>query len=314
MVPLPVFASRSMLTGEPKTCSTRSRRARIAGSVGVRGGRAGAALLRLGAAGLHAALDLAHREAAADGQLRQLRPGRPGGQAQQRLGVAGAEAALLHQGQDLGLEGQDAQQVGHAAALLAQHLGQLLLGRAVGIHQAAVGLGLLDGAQVLALDVLQQRDLQRLGLGVGADQGRHLGQAGQAGGAHPALAGHDAVFDGAQRGGAVGVAIGRLTVVQPPHQHRLQDAHLLDGGRKLFQAVVIKCFTWLAGVEADRLEGQSAHRLGVHRRHGHAAHVRALDQRRQSLAQHAVLAHEVVPPARTWSGALWAMTSAARSR
>ena len=92
----------------------------------------------------------------------------PGGKPSSALAWPAQVSRSCSRSQDLLLERQQAQRVRDAAAALAEHRGHLLLRGAVGVEQPAVGRGLLDRAEVLALDVLQQRDLQRLGLLVGA--------------------------------------------------------------------------------------------------------------------------------------------------
>ena len=146
---------------------------------------------------------------------------------EQHLRVAAAELVVAHHVQDLLIEREQAQRVGHPAAALAQHDGELLLGRAVAVEQLLEGRGLLDGVEVLALDVLEQGDLEGLGLLVGADDGRDLRDAGHARRAQAALAGDQAVLQlrgggpgpvsgssrvaGRQRSGAASPAFRRLT-------------------------------------------------------------------------------------------------------
>ena len=56
-------------------------------------------------------------------------------------------------------QGQQAQGVGHGGAGLAHPLGDLLLGEAVLLHQGAVAGGLLNGVQILPLEVFNQAQL-----------------------------------------------------------------------------------------------------------------------------------------------------------
>ena len=88
------------------------------------------------------------------------------------------------------------QAVGHGRAVLADRLRDFLLREVELVHQAAVGGGLLDGVQVLALDVLDERHLEQapfVGGGHIADDDRDAAQAGQLGGAPAPLARDDLV-------------------------------------------------------------------------------------------------------------------------
>ena len=72
------------------------------------------------------------------------------------------ELFLLHQVHDLRAETQQAQGIGHGRAGAAHAFGRLLLGKAVVLHQGFVALGLLNGVQILPLEVLDDSYLHRL--------------------------------------------------------------------------------------------------------------------------------------------------------
>ena len=57
---------------------------------------------------------------------------------------------------------------------LVDELAELLLGMAIFVDQALIGLRLLDRVEVLALDILDQRDLERLVVAELADDRREF--------------------------------------------------------------------------------------------------------------------------------------------
>ena len=137
----------------------------------------------------------------------------------QRPGVAGAELARPHQVLHALGQLQQAQRVGEMAAALADDLGEVLLRVAVAVHQELVPLPFLDRVQVLALDVLDDGDLDRFLVGQRADDHRHVMQIGELRRAPAALAGDD----------LIGVARRR------PDHERLHQPALADRGRKLLE-------------------------------------------------------------------------------
>ena len=64
------------------------------------------------------------------------------------------------------------------AAALADRLGDIALAMPEFLHQAAVGLRLLERCQILPLEILDERDLQDLGIAKRPDDDRHLVQSG----------------------------------------------------------------------------------------------------------------------------------------
>ena len=106
------------------------------------------------------------------------------------------------------------------------------------VHQHRVAARLLDRREVLARDVLDQAEQQRVAVVGLADHGRHGRDAGLARGAPAALAGDQLVaalgarpdddrLDDALRADRVGEAGGRLVVEAPPRLARVR-VHLLD--------------------------------------------------------------------------------------
>ena len=105
------------------------------------------------------------------------------------LAVALAELARLEQLEQLVGQVEEADQVGDRRAAAADAPGQVLLGDVELLDQRRAGPRLLDRVEVLADHVLDQRDLQPLGLLGVADDGRHLVEARLLGRAPAPLAG-----------------------------------------------------------------------------------------------------------------------------
>ena len=129
--------------------------------------------------------------------------------------MAGGQRAVLNHRLDGIGQGQQAHHVGDMAAALADGAGQILLRVLELLHQAAIALRLFQRSQILALDVLDQRDFQRLAVAEIADDDRNLVQAGDLRGSPAALAGDQ----------LVGVRV--LAVAAD--QQGLQDALVADG-------------------------------------------------------------------------------------
>ena len=134
--------------------------------------------------------------------------------AEQGPAVALAELAGLEQLQRLVGKLEQADQVGDGGAAAADAARQLLFGQPQLLDQGRAGLRLLDRVEVLADHVLDQRRLQPLGLGLVADDRRHLLEARLLRGAPAALAGDQLV-----------AAVG-----EGADQQRLDDAAGLDRG------------------------------------------------------------------------------------
>ena len=190
-------------------------------------------------------LGLAHRQAAFNhlaGEADRIVGGN------QRAGVAGAQRVVAqHRLHRLG-QVQKAQDVRDVAAALVQRLGQLFLRVTETVHQLAVRGGLLDGVQVGALDVLDDRDLEHLGVGKVADDHRKVVQLGDLGRAPAAFAGDDLEKPAAIRVRA--------------DDERLQDAARADGVRELLQKLGLEVAARLVGVGDQLLDGDA---LGLRR-------------------------------------------------
>ena len=199
--------------------------------------------------GLDQGLGLPDRELLGHHLLCRLDLELGGGEGQQGPGVAGGEGPCLHQGHHLLGQGQQAQGVGDGGAGFAHALGHLLLGQAVLLHQHPVAPGLLGGVQVLPLEVLNQGQLHHLAVVGLDDDGGHLVQAGQLGGAPAPLPGNNLI-----------VAAG-----QAAHRQRLENAVEADGLGQVLQGSGVKALPGLvqAGLHLGDGQGHPAALLGL---------------------------------------------------
>ena len=107
--------------------------------------------------------------------------------------MAGSEAAVDEHFLHFLRQRQKAQKVGHRRAALAQALGDALLRKTRGLHQALDADGFLHGVEVVALKVFNQRRLEALLFVPIADDGGDLVKPRQPRGAIAALAGDDLI-------------------------------------------------------------------------------------------------------------------------
>ena len=165
---------------------------------------------------------------------------RVGGRGQQRAGVALADAPALQRREHLGGQFQQPQPVCHLRPRAADAVRRLLLGHPEVVDQPPVGARLLDRAQVLALDVLDQRQLQLVAVGRLAHGDRHARQARGGRGAQPPLAGDQPVAHGA------GLAARQLR-----HQQRLDHSVLAHRLRQLLERRVVHLRARLVRIRLD---------------------------------------------------------------
>ena len=163
--------------------------------------------------------------------------------------MSGGNLPFTHHIHDLLRQVEQAQGVCDGRTGLAHPFCHLLLGHAVALHQLLIAGRLLDGVEVLALQVFDQRDLHRLLLIHLPDDDRDLLQARHAAGAPTALACHQLIA--AARQGA--------------HQQRLQHAVLPDGIRQLVERLLREDFSRLVAVWLDLAQAQGDHSPAVHR-------------------------------------------------
>ena len=111
------------------------------------------------------------------------------------------------------------------------------------VHQALIAFRLLDGIEVGALDVLEDRIRARSVVDLDDDH-RHLVQAGLLRRAPAALAGDDLVFV--------------RTCRDRPHHDRLDDAAILDRLGQLLQIRIVERLSRVARVRAQELHRHRA--------------------------------------------------------
>ena len=133
------------------------------------------------------------------------------------------------------------------AAALADRFGEARLAAPELAHQAAIGFGFLERREIGALQILDQRDLDHLGIAEAADEDRDLVQPDALRRAPAPLAGDQLVLGG-------------LPAHRRPHrahQQRLHDPLAADRLRQPLQL--------LLGEMAARLERRGTDRLDRHR-------------------------------------------------
>src|SRR5215813_3663207 len=168
-------------------------------------------------------LDLSNREPAlndldGDGFLSLHRADR-----QKRSRVSHRELVVFDQLLDLGWKFEQPQGIGDAGSFFPDPASDLLLGYTELLDQTSECVGLLDGVQLLALDVFDQRHLQHVLVSDGLDDAWNLLQAGSLRGPPAPLPGND---------------LEPLTL-SSDHQ-RLNDPARLYGGRQFIHRFVVE--------------------------------------------------------------------------
>ncbi len=122
-------------------------------------------------------LNLPNGQAAAGSALGQGDPDSRIFNREQRAAVTGCDVPILEEVLKGLLQLEQTQGVGHCCAVFAGAIGHVLLRQLEFTHKALKGARLLNRVEVFALYVLNQRDLQCLGLGNLADDGRDAREA-----------------------------------------------------------------------------------------------------------------------------------------
>ena len=183
------------------------------------------------------AFDLANRHAAARDPASECEASLRIVDGQECAGMAGCDAAFLEQILDWLLELQQANGVGNRGAVFAGALGDLLLRQVKFISQALEGVRLLDRVEIFALEVFDQRHLQRHLLRDIADDDRNAEQAG-------ALRRSPAAFAGDQ-----------LEAPGDPADHqRLHDAAGMNRARKLVESFFAEARARLIGARVNQVD------------------------------------------------------------
>jgi hypothetical protein len=97
----------------------------------------------------------------------------------QGFGVAGGELALADVGLKLVVESEETDAVGDAGARLAETIGDGFLRETEVTHERSEAEGFVDGVEVGALQILDERELEHLQIGGDSLNHRHFGQARQ---------------------------------------------------------------------------------------------------------------------------------------
>ena len=153
----------------------------------------------------------------------------------QSAAVSLAQSALPHHVEQGLRQREQAQGVGDGAAGAADAEGDLLLGEGKLLHQTAIAGGLLNGVEVFALEVLDQRDLELFSSLELAQLHRKLGEAGHAGGAPAALPCHKLI----------------PAVSEVSDQQGLQHPVAGNGIGKLSELLLVEFAAGLLGIRFD---------------------------------------------------------------
>ena len=163
--------------------------------------------------------------------------------------MADAEAALAERGLDRGGELEQAEGVGDDGTGAADLLGDLLLRELELFAELRVSERFLDRVEVLALEVLDERELEHLAVGRGAFDDGSLGQPGQLRCAPTAFTGDELVHP-----------------ADDPDDQRLDDALFADGIGELRQCRGREIFPRLERTRLDPGERHLLHAVRCDRR------------------------------------------------
>ncbi len=176
------------------------------------------------------------------------------------------------------------QEVRHRRPLLADTLRDLLLRQSELFVELVIGVRLFDRVQVLTLDVLDERDLERVPFAhhLLHDDGNR-GQSSLQRGAEAALAGDELV-----------------AVARARDDERLHDPVLADAAGEVFEGCLVEGAPRLVGIGRDLVEGdlhQARRRLRGSRR----------NERAEAAAEDFLLVHQITFSAR-WMNSLARLT------
>ncbi len=170
---------------------------------------------------------------------------------EQLVGVRDRVFAHRHQVLDLRRRAGEPQSVLEVALVLAELLGEATDAVAVLLDHPVVHHRFLERREVLALEVLDDRDLEGGVVVQLFDEGRDRGEPAGLGRAPAPFAGDELV---------------PTRVVDRPDEDRLQDAVLADGSRELVEGRLLEPRPRLGGIGIDPLDRDvaNAERLGRH--------------------------------------------------
>jgi hypothetical protein len=187
--------------------------------------------------------DLANRETLGDDLLcdSALNFGR---EPEQAAGVALAEAALSDQILDVGRQLEEPQEIGDGATVLTRTVADILVTEVQFLCQALEGQGGLNRIEILALDVLDERDFEEAVILDFANYHRDGLQLGELGRSPSALSGDKLV-----------------SVAQAAYHDRLNDAVCSDGLGEFVQALLMEGPAGLQRVGLDLVGAKLCHWL-----------------------------------------------------
>lgn len=191
---------------------------------------------RLGDAGGQA-FNLAHAHATPRDPPREFQALFGIGDREKRAAMAGREAALFDQVLDHGFQLQEAQRVGDGSAILSGALGDMLLSEIELIGEALECAGLFHGIQIFALEILDERHLEREFLG---DLANDNGDPRQ----RRPLRSAPAAFAGDQL----------VAKADPADDERLNDSAGADRAGELLEGFFAKARSRLIGAGVDEID------------------------------------------------------------
>ena len=157
--------------------------------------------------------------------------------------MAHGQRAFDHARLNFGRKVKQSQQVGDMAPRFVNGLGQRFLRMTELVEQPLIGLRFLDRVEILPLDILQQRDLQRLAVAIVADDDGDFVQPRALRRAPAAFASHDLII-----------------VAVRADDDRLDHPALRDGSGEFLERGFVEMAARLAGVRGDRADRDHPHR------------------------------------------------------
>jgi hypothetical protein len=163
--------------------------------------------------------------------------------------MAHGEAVLSKEILDVGGELEEAEGVGDGATVFAGATGDVVMAEVELAREAVEGVGDLDGVEILALYVLNQRDFEQVLIGDMLDYGWDVREAGELPGTPAAFAGNELI-----------------AITEGPNHERLDDAIGQDGVGEFLEAIGAKHGARLKGVGIDEGDGEIRHAFETGRR------------------------------------------------
>ena len=186
---------------------------------------------------------------------------------QKNLGVTRCEATLFEMILNLRIKLQETHRVGHGRTTFSDAFANFFLSEAKFLGKALVGCGLLDGIQSLALEILDQCELQHLLVRSFADDNGCFRQADLERGPHPAFSGDQLIF-----------------TTGDADDERLDDTSFADGFDEVAKLVIAELGSWLQGAGNNLVESDLLNALPILLRGGGGGNP-GVDKGSESFAQ-----------------------------